>query len=48
MMFDVIYPEPLDILGNVSKIFDSFGKLLKILDFFGKFRIIISKVGGKL
>ena len=60
IMFYVIYPKPMEILGkfencgkfwNIWKILGNFGfflKILKIMENLGKFRIIISKVGGKL
>ena len=59
-MFDVIYPEPMEILRNLKylKNFETFGTFWKFqlfLEnfesfsfFFGKFRIKVSKVGGKL
>ena len=43
-MFYVVYPEQMEILGKI----ENFGKFKDFRNFFGKFRIIISKVGGKL
>ena len=48
LVHDVYIPQANGNFGKILKIVEHFGKLLKTLFFFGKFRIIISKVGGKL